>query len=324
MSENVARESGSSDPSASNPFPTRASIRRAAQQSSMTHAKVARRARIEHSAAAVPKTKRAQGESRWRSIRSTVIMALVVPGLFGTVALPAYAFETTPAATTAPVYDTGAQSLIVSDWEGENIARDAYSATTPEELSAAKAALAAAAAQAAAATRAASAKSASGSGSSGSYSQGATDPELAAFLVGKSDTWIRPVSASISSPYGPRGLICNGAGCSNSFHDGIDFGISCGTPVKAISAGRVTFTGNAGSYGQRVIVDHGGGVSSIYGHLQTGSFKVSAGDLIEAGTVVAGVGATGVVTACHLDLKIGINGKFTSPVPYLASRGLSL
>jgi murein DD-endopeptidase MepM/ murein hydrolase activator NlpD len=62
----------------------------------------------------------------------------------------------------------------------------------------------------------------------------------------------------------------------------------------------------------------------VYGHLQGGSFKVSVGDLIEAGTVVAAVGATGVVTACHLDLKIGINGSFTSPVPYLASRGLRL
>ena len=256
-----------------------------------------------------------------------LIMALVVPGIFGTMALPAYAFETTPEATTSPIFDTGAQSLIVNDWQGESVSRDGYSATTPEELSATKAALAAAAAQAAAAARAAQAKASSGSGSSGGsgdYSYSTSDPELAAFLVGKSDTWIRPVAASISSPYGPRGLICNGAGCSNSFHDGIDFGTSCGTPVKAVSAGRVTFTGNAGSYGQRVIVDHGDGVASIYGHLQTGSFKVSVGDLIDAGTVVAGVGATGVVTGCHLDLKIGINGSFTSPVPYLASRGLSL
>lgn len=259
-----------------------------------------------------------------------VIVALVVPGIFGTIALPAYAFETTPAATTAPVYDTGAQSLIVNDWAGESVARDSYSATTVEELSAAKAAAAAAAAQAAAAARAAQAKASSGSSGSmgsrgsGGYPYSTSDPELAAFLTGKSDTWIRPVAASISSPYGPRGLICNGAGCSNSFHDGIDFGTSCGTPVKAVSAGRVTFTGNAGSYGNRVVVDHGNGVASIYGHLSTGSFKVSVGDLIEAGTVVAGVGATGVVTACHLDLKIGINGSFTSPVPYLASRGLRL
>ncbi|GGE97063.1 M23 family metallopeptidase [Mycetocola zhadangensis] len=328
MSENLARESGSIDPTAATPFPTRASLRRAAQPSTSGHAR--RSVTAQSAGVSAPPVKRATGESRWRSIRSMLIMALVVPGIFGTIALPAYAFETTPAATTSPVYDTGAQSLIVNNWQGESVSRDAYSATTPEELSATKAALAAAAAKAAAAARAAEAKASSGSGSSGSsggsggYPYSTSDPELAAFLAGKSDTWIRPVAASISSPYGPRGLICNGAGCSNNFHDGIDFGTSCGTPVKAISAGRVTFTGNAGSYGQRVVVDHGNGVASIYGHLQTGSFKVSVGDLIEAGTVVAGVGATGVVTACHLDLKIGINGSFTSPVPYLASRGLSL
>ncbi|MFU8947290.1 M23 family metallopeptidase [Mycetocola zhadangensis] len=322
MSKNFAHESDSIDPAAVNPFPTRASLRRAAQSSASGHAR--RSISAAQEGATAPQRKGEPRESRWRSIRSLVVMALVVPGMFGTIALPAYAFETTPAATTSPVYDTGAQSLIVTDWAGETVARDSYSATTPEELSAAKAALAAAAAQAAAAARAASAKSSAGSSGSGGYSYSASDPELAAFLVGKTDTWIRPVAAGISSPYGPRGLICNGAGCSNSFHDGIDFGTSCGTPVKAVSAGRVTFTGNAGSYGNRVIVDHGNGVASIYGHLQNGSFKVSVGDLIEAGTVVAGVGATGVVTACHLDLKIGINGSFTSPVPYLASRGLRL
>ena len=54
-------------------------------------------------------------------------------------------------------------------------------------------------------------------------------------------SWIRPVTARVTSKYGPRPIICNPAGCSNTFHDGVDFGSACGTPIKAISPGRVTF-----------------------------------------------------------------------------------
>lgn len=258
-------------------------------------------------------------QSRWKSIRSMLIVAVAIPGIFGTMALPAYAFTTGETTTAASVHDTGAQSLTVPDWTRPELARDSYSATSVAELAAAKAAKAAAEAAAAAAKLAASRSSASGD-----YVYNANDTDLSAFLATRSNTWIRPVAGSISSPYGPRGLICNAAGCSNSFHDGVDFSGSCGTPIKAVSAGRVTFTGSAGAYGQRVIVDHGGGVESIYGHVGSGSFRVSVGQLVEAGTVVAGIGATGVVSGCHLDLKIRLAGDFTNPVPYMASRGVTL
>lgn len=135
--------------------------------------------------------------------------------------------------------------------------------------------------------------------------------------------WIRPVTAKVTSPYGPRRVICNTVGCSNTFHDGVDFGSACGTPIKAISPGRVTFAGNAGSFGERVIIDHGSGVESLYGHAQTGSLNVSVGQLVKAGTAIAKVGATGVVTGCHLDLKIRIS-VFVDPGPFLAARGVTL
>lgn len=134
--------------------------------------------------------------------------------------------------------------------------------------------------------------------------------------------WIRPVTARVTSPYGPRRIICNDVGCSSSFHDGIDFGSSCGTPIKAISPGRVTFAGYAGSFGQRVIIDHGAGLASIYGHALTGSIKVAVGQQVVAGTVVASVGATGVVTGCHLDLKIRVGGVYVDPAPFLTARGI--
>jgi murein DD-endopeptidase MepM/ murein hydrolase activator NlpD len=190
------------------------------------------------------------------------------------------------------------------------VTRDGYSATTREELDAAERA---ATALAAAAKAAANAAAQPRSGSSNVTYTGPT-----------SGSWLRPVSGPISSPYGPRGKICNSAGCSNGFHDGVDFSNTCGTPVVAVSAGRVKFVGNAGAYGNRVIVDHGGGVESIYGHLQSGSFRVSVGDLVTAGTGVASVGATGVVSGCHLDLKIRINGSFSNPTPFLRARGVSM
>jgi len=278
------------------------------------------KARVAPSAA---KPRAAAAPPLWKSIRSLLIVAVAVPAIFGTVALPAYAFTSEESPAVAAIHDTGAQSLTVSNWTRPELGRDGYSATTVAELESAKAAKAAAEAAAAAAKLAAT-RSATRSSAASDYTYNATDADLAAFLVGRSDIWQRSVPGSISSPYGPRGLICNSAGCSNSFHDGVDFSGSCGTPVKAVSAGRVTFTGSAGAYGQRVIVDHGGGVESIYGHVQTGSFKVSPGQLIEAGTVVASIGATGVVSGCHLDLKIRLGGDFTNPVPYLASRGLKL
>jgi murein DD-endopeptidase MepM/ murein hydrolase activator NlpD len=253
-------------------------------------------------------------QSRWKSIRSLLIVAIAVPSIFGTVALPAYAFTSEESASVAPIHDTGAQSLSVPNWSRPALARDGYSATTAEELRAAEAAKAAAEAAKAAAKLAAA---------SGNY-YNANDTDLSSFIGSRGGTWVRPVAAGISSHYGPRGKICNSAGCSNSFHDGVDFGASCGTPVKAVSAGRVTFTGSGGAYGQRVIVDHGGGVESIYGHVQSGSFKVSAGQLVEAGTVVANVGATGVVSGCHLDLKIRVGGNFTNPVPFMAAQGVTL
>jgi murein DD-endopeptidase MepM/ murein hydrolase activator NlpD len=275
-------------------------------------------ARLAARVAAAPAPARpAPRQSRWKSIRSLLVVAIAVPSIFGTMALPAYAFTSEETASVAPIHDTGAQSLTVPNFARTALARDGYTATTAEELQAAAAAKAAAEAAKAAAKLAASRASASG----GYYN--ANDTDLSAF-VGGGGTWIRPVPGSISSPYGPRGLICNSAGCSNSFHDGTDFNGACGTPVKAVSAGRVTFTGSAGAYGQRVIVDHGGGVESIYGHVQSGSFRVSVGQLVEAGTVVASIGATGVVSGCHLDLKIRIGGDFTNPVPFMAAKGVNL
>lgn len=241
---------------------------------------------------------------RWRSLRSPAIVALAIPALLGTIALPAYAFSP-GAGAAAAITDANAalssetpatQSLTVSDAVTlSEVQRDSYSATSEEELEASYAA------------------------ANYIYDSAAA---LAAYLAPSSSGWWRPLPGEITSKYGPRGLICNGVGCSSSFHEGMDFGGACGTPIKATAAGTVSFTGNAGAFGNRVIIDHGNGLQTIYGHLLGGSYKVAVGDVLTGGEVIAEVGATGVVSGCHLDLKVVINGEHTNPAPFLREHGV--
>ncbi len=240
-------------------------------------------------------------KSRWNSLRSTGIVALAIPGLLATVALPAYAFGPADGAVADANSQLASssiqgQSLTVSDDVTlAELERDGYSATTSEELDAAYA-------------------------KSTYIFDNATS--LAAYLAPSASGWWRPLPGAITSKYGPRGLICNSVGCSNSFHEGMDFGGACGTPIKATAAGRVTFVGNAGAYGNRVIIDHGDGVETIYGHLLSGSYTVAVGDTVAGGDVIAEVGATGVVSGCHLDLKVNVDGEHTNPAPFLREKGV--
>jgi len=231
-----------------------------------------------------------------RSVRGTLIALLLVPGLFGTVALPAFSLPDAAADANAQLTSAGEQSLVVSaDAENAPLERDAYSATSVDDLITARAA------------------------SGYSYDAAAA---MAAYNGPSSQGWWRPVPGEITSPYGPRNLICNSAGCSNSFHEGMDFGNDCGTPIRAANAGTVTFVGNAGAYGNRVIIDHGDGLETVYGHIQPRSFEVEVGDVVSGGQHIANVGATGVVNGCHLDLKVMIDGETTDPAPFLITHGV--
>lgn len=131
--------------------------------------------------------------------------------------------------------------------------------------------------------------------------------------------WYRPAPGPITSWYGPRKVICGGTGCSVPFHAGIDFGDACGTPLKAIANGTIVRAYNAGGFGNRIVINHGG-VTSTYGHLS--GFAVSAGQQVSAGQVVGYVGRTGVATGCHLDLKI--NNGDVDPAPFLRGKGVRL
>jgi len=267
--------------------------------------------RPQRSESRAPK-KLAWAKRRRMLVKGGVLAA--VPALFATVALPAFSYDSAPEIATSALSPEWQRLQVPESVSGASIYRDGYSATTTAELAANRAAIAARKAV----------STASNGAQAGTPKYNYTDDGLTDFLATQANGWLRPVAASPTSPYGPRQIICNAAGCSNSFHDGVDLGTSCGTPIRAVSAGRVSFVGPAGSYGNRVIVDHGSGVQSIYGHVQPGSFQVDVGQLIPAGTVVAKVGRTGVVTDCVLDLKMTEEGKLTNPTTFLATRGVIL
>ena len=98
-------------------------------------------------------------------------------------------------------------------------------------------------------------------------------------------------------------------------HGGIDLAAPTGTPIAAVSGGVVTLAGWNGGYGNCVIVDHGNGFESLYGHMS--SIAVSAGQSVMAGQTLGGVGSTGNSTGPHLHLSMYQNGAAVDPLPYI-------
>jgi murein DD-endopeptidase MepM/ murein hydrolase activator NlpD len=125
--------------------------------------------------------------------------------------------------------------------------------------------------------------------------------------------FLKPVGgAPITSGFGYRSDPISGA---SSFHAGIDFGASCGTPIKAAGNGVVVSASWMDGYGNGTIVNHGGGMATLYGH-QSG-FAVSAGQTVSAGQVIGYVGSTGKSTGCHLHFEVRISGNPVDPRAYL-------
>ncbi len=116
-----------------------------------------------------------------------------------------------------------------------------------------------------------------------------------------------PVAAPISSPFGPR---------DGRPHDGIDLAVPEGTPVRAACEGRVAYAGSKlRGYGNLVLIDHGGGLSTVYAHNQM--LLVHEGDELARGSVVARSGNTGHSTAPHLHFEVRADGKPRDPLLFL-------
>ena len=116
----------------------------------------------------------------------------------------------------------------------------------------------------------------------------------------------------ISSPYGNR---IHPILKTNRFHSGIDIPAPTGTNIVAAAAGRVAFAGTQGGYGRTIILDHGGGIMTLYAH--NSQLMVSEGAQVTQGSVIAKAGSTGMSTGPHLHFEVRENGKYVDPMPWL-------
>ena len=158
------------------------------------------------------------------------------------------------------------------------------------------------AADRAAQAAAAAAQASSGGGGGSDYYQ----------PVSGSGAMIWPVNGVVTSPYGYRTHPIFG---TTIYHSGIDIGVDYGTPVHAADGGVVVEAGWISGYGYAVIIDHGNGLSTLYGHNQ--ELAVSEGQSVSQGQVIAYAGSTGNSTGPHVHFEVRANGDPVDPSAYL-------
>jgi murein DD-endopeptidase MepM/ murein hydrolase activator NlpD len=127
---------------------------------------------------------------------------------------------------------------------------------------------------------------------------------------------IWPTHGWLTSPMGYRTDPVNGE--SGDFHPGLDIAGERGQPVYATAAGTVTFAEPHGSYGNLIVIDHGYGLETRYGHLQ--SFSVKKNDQVKRGDVIGLVGSTGRATGNHLHYEVLANGTLLNPLRLLTNQ----
>jgi murein DD-endopeptidase MepM/ murein hydrolase activator NlpD len=115
-----------------------------------------------------------------------------------------------------------------------------------------------------------------------------------------------PLHGVVTSEYGPR---------SGGFHPGIDISDPTGTPIHAAGPGQVIYAGWDGDYGNFVLIDHGGGIVTGYGHQS--QIAVGQGEMVSQGQVIGYVGSTGNATGPHVHFEVRVNGSPENPRAYI-------
>ena len=98
-------------------------------------------------------------------------------------------------------------------------------------------------------------------------------------------------------------------------HTGIDMAASRGTPIVAADSGQVMEASYEGGYGNSILIYHGGGFATFYGHMS--GFAVSTGQMVQRGQVIGYVGSTGLATGPHCHFEVRVNGVAQNPMGYL-------
>jgi murein DD-endopeptidase MepM/ murein hydrolase activator NlpD len=132
--------------------------------------------------------------------------------------------------------------------------------------------------------------------------------------VPRPDLWLLPIhDYQFTSPFGQRW---------GKLHAGVDLARPEGTPYHAARSGVVKLARWNGGYGNCVIIDHGNGIETVYGHAS--KLLVKEGQQVDAGTVLGLVGNTGYSFGAHLHFEIHINGQPTDPVTYLRRHNVDI
>jgi murein DD-endopeptidase MepM/ murein hydrolase activator NlpD len=133
--------------------------------------------------------------------------------------------------------------------------------------------------------------------------------------------WARPAAGYISSGFGWR---VHPIYHSVMFHSGTDLAAGCGVPIYAARGGQIIYAAPLGTYGNFILINHGGGISTGYAHIANGKTFVKIGEQVSTGTHIADVGTTGGSTGCHLHFEVRENGKATDAVPYMRRMEITL
>lgn len=121
-----------------------------------------------------------------------------------------------------------------------------------------------------------------------------------------------PCNGTITSYYGWRTHPIFG---TTKYHSGMDIAVDYGTPIQAADSGTVVYSGWLGGYGNCVMIDHGSGLVTLYGH--NDSLTVGEGQYVNKGTVIAYAGSTGYSTGPHCHFEVRLHGEVTEPLNYL-------
>lgn len=132
--------------------------------------------------------------------------------------------------------------------------------------------------------------------------------------VGGTMAWPTPGYTRITSPFGMRTHPITGV---FKLHTGVDIGAPYGANFIAANDGLVTYAGENRAYGKMVIIDHGGGITTLYAH--GSEILVNVGDTVYQGTPVLKVGSTGYSTGPHAHFEVRVNGEYVQPLDYITS-----